>query len=283
MIPQKNISIIANKLFEVNDKKGRRIPDGLIEKDYCLTWFLIGLSKSSLKGVLVFKGGTCLRRCYFRDYRFSEDLDFTLIKDIARDEIIEKLKKEVFPRVQKESGVILDINNIEEDTQNTHQFYVSFIGPLPKTTDPKTIKVDITFKETLVTAPIQSLIFKSYDEFEDIEEKYSILTYTVDEIMTEKICALIDPARTEPRDLYDVWHLFNEKNINRDFLPDYVIKKLLFKGVDFEKRKNNLKGKGARFKKSWEQRLSQQISNLPEFESVFRDVLSDFRDCKISD
>ena len=26
----------------------------------------------------VFKGGTCLKKCYFETYRFSEDLDFTL-------------------------------------------------------------------------------------------------------------------------------------------------------------------------------------------------------------
>jgi len=25
-----------------------------------------------------FKGGTCLKKCYFETYRFSEDLDFTL-------------------------------------------------------------------------------------------------------------------------------------------------------------------------------------------------------------
>ena len=26
----------------------------------------------------VFKGGTCIKKCYFETYRFSEDLDFTL-------------------------------------------------------------------------------------------------------------------------------------------------------------------------------------------------------------
>ncbi|HEY0410225.1 MAG TPA: nucleotidyl transferase AbiEii/AbiGii toxin family protein [Candidatus Dormibacteraeota bacterium] len=25
------------------------------------------------------KGGTCLRKCYYETYRFSEDLDFTLV------------------------------------------------------------------------------------------------------------------------------------------------------------------------------------------------------------
>ena len=27
----------------------------------------------------VFKGGTCLRKCYYETFRFSEDLDFTIV------------------------------------------------------------------------------------------------------------------------------------------------------------------------------------------------------------
>ena len=77
MIPQRHLSLIANELKAAN---GRRIPEAVIERDYCLAWFLTGLASHSLRDVLAFKGGTALRRCYFGDYRFSEDLDFTLIQ-----------------------------------------------------------------------------------------------------------------------------------------------------------------------------------------------------------
>ncbi|WPU92478.1 hypothetical protein SNE25_24425 [Mucilaginibacter sabulilitoris] len=41
-----------------------------IEKDYVLTWVLIGVSKNEkLRNGLVFKGGTVLKKCYFEDYR----------------------------------------------------------------------------------------------------------------------------------------------------------------------------------------------------------------------
>ncbi|HXH74685.1 MAG TPA: nucleotidyl transferase AbiEii/AbiGii toxin family protein [Bacteriovoracaceae bacterium] len=283
MILQRNISKIANKLFEAGGKKGRRIPESVIEKDYCLTWFLIGLSQSSLKNSLVFKGGTCLRRCYFKDYRFSEDLDFTLILKLGREEILAKIKDEIFPFVHKEVGMTFGIHKIEEDSQNTHQFYLSYIGPLAATTATKTVKVDITFNETLVTEPVSRLILKSYDEYDDFKEVYEVPVYTVDEIVTEKICALIDPKRSEPRDLYDIWHLFNEEGISRDFLPAYVVEKLKAKGVNYADRRNNLAGKEARIGKMWDQRLSQQVSNLPDFGDVFRDVQRNFRQCKISD
>jgi predicted nucleotidyltransferase component of viral defense system len=281
VIPQKNISKISNDLYLRNGKKSKRIPETVIEKDYCLTWFLIGLSNSNLKDKLVFKGGTCLRRCYFRDYRFSEDLDFTLIQKISLSVILDVIKKEIAPFISKETGIVFDINKVEDDSQNTHQFYLSYVGPLPSTSTPKTVKVDITFKEVLVTDPIKKTILKSYEEYSDFEEEYEILTYTVDEIVTEKICALIDPKRSEPRDLYDIWHLFNEQGLNDDFLPSYVIKKLESKGEKFDERRNNLAGKEARIKKTWEQRLSQQVANLPEFDGVFRDVLKHFRKCNI--
>lgn len=31
---------------------------------------------------MAFKGGTAMKRCYFGDYRFAEDLDFTLIEEV---------------------------------------------------------------------------------------------------------------------------------------------------------------------------------------------------------
>ena len=70
---------------------GRRIREDVLERDYCLAWFLAALSQSDLKNVLGFKGGTALKRCYFCDYRFSEDLDFTLLESVPLEEILRRL------------------------------------------------------------------------------------------------------------------------------------------------------------------------------------------------
>jgi predicted nucleotidyltransferase component of viral defense system len=78
MIPQRNLSLLSNQLAQ---KGGRRVPETVLERDYCLSWFLIGLSHSPLKNILLFKGGTCIKKCYIPDYRFSEDLDFTLAEE----------------------------------------------------------------------------------------------------------------------------------------------------------------------------------------------------------
>lgn len=53
---------------------------GVIEKDYVLGWMLAAIaSEPTLAETWIFKGGTCLRKCYYETYRFSEDLDFTVI------------------------------------------------------------------------------------------------------------------------------------------------------------------------------------------------------------
>jgi predicted nucleotidyltransferase component of viral defense system len=51
----------------------------VIEKDYVLGWVLAGIfNHPDIGSSWIFKGGTCLKKCYFETYRFSEDLDFTL-------------------------------------------------------------------------------------------------------------------------------------------------------------------------------------------------------------
>src|SRR5258708_15759028 len=45
----------------------------IVEKDYVLGWMLAGINAhGELNESWVFKGGTCLKKCYFETYRFSE-------------------------------------------------------------------------------------------------------------------------------------------------------------------------------------------------------------------
>jgi predicted nucleotidyltransferase component of viral defense system len=102
MIPQRNLSLLANRLAK---EGGRRIPESVLERDYCLAWFLAALAESDLKTALGFKGGTALKRCYFGDYRFSEDLDFTLTAPVKSDELKARLEP-VYATVRESSGIV---------------------------------------------------------------------------------------------------------------------------------------------------------------------------------
>src|SRR5213593_1346417 len=64
------------RLEEARKRLG--LPWEVLERDYLLSWILAGITQVEiLRNSLVFKGGTALKKCYFGDYRFSEDLDFT--------------------------------------------------------------------------------------------------------------------------------------------------------------------------------------------------------------
>lgn len=55
-----------------------RLRPDVVEKDYVLGWLLAALAKSDARALWVFKGGTCIKKCFIETYRFSEDLDFSL-------------------------------------------------------------------------------------------------------------------------------------------------------------------------------------------------------------
>lgn len=97
------------------------LDQGVIEKDYVLGWLLAGIASSpSLARSWVFKGGTCLRKCYYETYRFSEDLDFTVIEDGPDEpEELMPIFAEVAEWVREESGIelVLDDRSFAEAEQ----------------------------------------------------------------------------------------------------------------------------------------------------------------------
>lgn len=107
-----------------------KVSDRQIEKDYVLTWVLNGIAHHKvLSKAIVFKGGTVLKKCYFEDYRFSEDLDFTLLDENITHEQLGGYLQEVFIWVKEEANITLQHkdNGIHE-ASGSSQFYVDYTG-----------------------------------------------------------------------------------------------------------------------------------------------------------
>jgi len=272
MIPQRNLSLLSNRLYK--EHGGRRIPEAVLERDYCLAWFLIGLSQSKLRDLLIFKGGTALKRCHFAEYRFSEDLDFTLQRSAEFAQIREGLE-EVYELVAQASGIRFAFER--EDRQahvNTYTFYLRYQGPLPT---PNTVKVDITISEVLHFPVEQLLVLRAYPEFEDVPEDRPIGVYSLKEIATEKVVALQDRARNEPRDLYDLWFLTTRAGIELGDLTGAIAEKLRFREKEIAGLEDRIFAKEARLRTLWNSRLGHQMEALPEFDEVFRAVRRELR------
>jgi predicted nucleotidyltransferase component of viral defense system len=282
MIPQSQISKLSNRLLK--EQGGRRIPENILERDYCIAWFLVGLSRMPLRNKLAFKGGTALRRCHFSEYRFSEDLDFTLLESLSFEELKQELEP-IYEEVKRASNITFRFSRPDPTThQNSYTFYLIYEGPLPVTSTPKEIKVDITIKEKVCYAPEELAVIKSCNEFTDLPEGEKILVYSLYEIATEKTVALLDRARTEPRDLYDLWYLTEQSSsVELGDCLEAINAKLALRGKKLDEVREEFYKKEARLKKTWETRLSAQMASLSEFDNVYRAVKRAFRQAKITD
>ena len=81
-----------------------------VERDYAQNWLLKNLNEINM----ALKGGTGLRKVYFKEYRFSDDLDFTLLEDITKRTLTNEIEKAI-KKAKEESGInFTGITDFEE-------------------------------------------------------------------------------------------------------------------------------------------------------------------------
>lgn len=106
--------------------------------------------------------------------------------------------------------------------------------------------------------------------------------YSLDEIASEKVVALTDRARNEPRDLYDLWHLVTGGHVDLGGLMGAVEQKWDFRGKKLDEVRGESLAKEARYKRLWRVRLAGQMVDLPEFTQVYRSVQRALRQAGLS-
>jgi uncharacterized protein len=124
-------------------------------------------------------------------------------------------------------------------------------------------------------------VLRGYPEFADLPEDRSIFVYSLNEIAAEKTVALTDPARNEPRDLYDLWYLTENHEIQLDHIIPAICQKLEFREKPCEGLQAALARKETRLRALWNTRLAYQMAALPPFEQVFREMRRHFRQAKL--
>jgi predicted nucleotidyltransferase component of viral defense system len=248
------------------------VRDQQIEKDYILSWILFGIAKHvQLSKAVVFKGGTVLKKVYFEDYRFSEDLDFTLLHSSITNEQIFLWFKDVFEFVKDEANIPLDIidNNVHED--GGINFYISYIGPLGGQGNNKKVKVDISRGELLVFEPEMKDALIGYTDLEE----HQLLCYPLEEILVEKMRSVMQ--RMQARDFYDIWYLLAVHEMDADFYVGEFEAKCKSKGLRHTDFLKKLTERLPQYKGRWQSSMSEQIKDLPDFDQVERDVKKHFK------
>jgi len=108
MSSQVALSRLSQRLFQESGGLGRRIPEPVLDRDYCMSNLLIALSQNDFKDTLAFKGGTLLKHCYYIDFRFSQDLDFTSLNENVKKDRILLGFSDVFEAAYEIGGIVYE-------------------------------------------------------------------------------------------------------------------------------------------------------------------------------
>jgi uncharacterized protein len=244
------------------------VRDQQIEKDYVLAWILKGIAEHKhLSTVLVFKGGTVLKKTYFEDYRFSEDLDFTLFNNDTTNKQIFGWFKESFNYIREEANIPLSLLDDNEHEDGGIYFYIGYTGPLGGQASNKKVKVDISRTEKLEFDPVVRPAYLTYSDL----EAYSLLCYSLEEILVEKMRSIMQ--RMQARDFYDLWYLLEVQKMDVDFYVHEFSRKCETKGLKSWDFLNKLTERLPQYKGRWNKSLSEQIKDLPSFEKAEREIL----------
>ncbi len=270
--------IRKEEIMEFANETG--LTPSVVEKDYVLGWLLAGIySNSVIRDSWIFKGGTCIKKCYFETYRFSEDLDFTLLnqKHLEQNFLTEQFTS-ISEWLYDNAGITIPADRLRFDIyQNKrsstscesriyyNSYFVSGKRELPK------VKLDLTADEILVLPPIDRRIFHGYSD--DQENGTSAKCHSYEELFAEKVRALGERGR--PRDLYDVINLYrNDQVPSSSVLRDILAKKCSFKGIGIPTLTSVLEYK-TDLLMNWEPMLGHQLPSLLSLD-VYLEALPDF-------
>lgn len=253
----------------------------IVEKDYVLGWLLAGIrANADLAQHWVFKGGTCLKKCYFETYRFSEDLDFTVTSEAYLDQaFLISAFTDISAWIYEEAGIEIPADRLRfEVFRNKRdrlaaEGRVYYRGPIaPRGGDLPRIKLDLTTDEFLALPPVERSVVHPYSD--QPETRITALCYAYEEVFGEKVRALGERAR--PRDLYDVINLYRHEEFQPQpgAILDVLRRKCDHKGIQLPTLDsvavfyNELSG-------DWQTMLAHQLPALPPLGS-FWNVLPEF-------
>ncbi len=254
--------------------------EDIIEKDHALGWLLWGIGTEPLLAEKwIFKGGTCLKKCYMETYRFSEDLDFSIIDG---GPIEPQMLDEIFPpmlvRIGEQSGndflarpPVFRLRPSGRSVEGSIYYRGARQAP-----QEARIKLDLTAEETVVLPTERRPIFHPYPD--PPAPSATIKCYSFIELFAEKIRAMGE--RSRPRDLYDIINLYWHPDLVVDpaALREALVRKCNAKSVPVPTlRILESSPFRAELESEWSNMLAHQIPVLPPFQHFWGELNGLFR------
>ncbi len=249
--------------------------EDVIEKDYVIGWVLWGISKEKdLSANWAFKGETSLKKCYIETWRFSEDLDFTVMSNGPyKSEDVEPLIQRVLERVHDESGIDFSIRPLKFKHADKYLYTegsIYYRGPR-NSPSPARIKLDISGSEKIACPTVLRDISHPYSDA--LPEASKVRCYAFEEVYAEKLRAMGERGR--PRDLYDIVLLYRRRDLRAE---PKVIKSVLDKKCEFKNIQiptlNSIQNATTKSEliSEWENMLGHQLQVLPPFDDFWNEL-----------
>ena len=242
----------------------------VVERDYVLAHVVAQLHRARPKdgGRLVFKGGTALRFVYLPDYRYSADLDFTIIDGNAEEAavalggVLEVARDHVgFPHLELTGG--------DRPT-------ISYVGPLG-TARPRQIKLDLASDEHVESVEERTLL----GVWSDLPAPVPFATYPIEEIGAEKLRCVIQ--RVQCRDLYDLFRLTEHAGLSLAEVRPLFERKARAKTIDPATFAPRFEDRVDRYRRRWSTEMSEHLAHPPRFDDVVRVVRRHLRKAGLLD
>lgn len=249
--------------------------EDIVEKDYVIGWLLWGIGSNSRLAVSwAFKGGTCLKKCYLETYRFSEDLDFTVLPGglIEPDEVVAVLR-EIFGRIYEQAGIDFRVRPAVLRTRPDNKSLegrVYYRGPR-NTPEVASIKLDLTEAEQVISPTVLRQISHPYPD--RLPAPAAVRCYSFEELFAEKLRAMGE--RSRPRDLYDIVNLFRQQKFRpyAELIRSVYVQKCESKGVEvFTFNSLESSPYRAELETEWANMLGHQLPALPPFENFWQEL-----------
>jgi predicted nucleotidyltransferase component of viral defense system len=235
---------------------------------------------------LVFKGGSALKKCWFGDYRFSEDIDFSGMEGAPTGKAMEDAMQEACKAAVRilDEYVPVEITcerYTEKDPHPGRQEAFSIRARFPWQREAHTrVMLEVSVDEkVLKPTPIRTIIH-GYGEPLDAQ----VRVYALEEIVAEKLRTILQYvkrleergwSRSRARDYYDLWRVIGTYQNQMDmtdftsFLQEKcAVRKISFQGPGDFFQETML----AYIEKTWNQWLGPLVPDLPPYETAIAEL-----------
>jgi len=235
------------------------VPAKTVERDYVLAHVIAGIAALENDTGLVFKGGTALRLCHFDDYRYSADLDFSLVSGSMEDGY------EAITRALASTGGSIQGLHLTDDEPPR----IAYVGPLGR---ERTLKLDLADDELVLSTEWQHLL----PRWPDLPDDASVHVYTLLEIAGEKLRCVLQ--RLQCRDLFDLFLLFEEAQVDATEAALVFRPKAEHRDIDPDTFAARYRARIDQYRNRWEVELREHVpGEVPHFGNVERSVTRHLR------